>query len=203
MDQDFYNELQFLYVSLTERFSKYSDYTYERFYKCYNEKYFFLRDEKKIFLKKLSEISIKDIYSEEYQKETKFSEEYLNSKLVNFCENRICIIDGLGQIIFYYILFKLKEELDFFNSKISEAKSIPNGFITNDEHRIYFAYTEFFERWVIQFEGYENMKMLIHLFTKTNSNIITVNFNGKIEINESKISDMKNRLNYFDFSILE
>ena len=203
MNQDFYNQLQFLYVSLTERFSKYSDYTYDGFYKCYNEKYFFLRDEKKVFLEKLSAISIKEIYSEKYKKETVFSEEYLNSKLVKFCEDRICIIDGLGQIIFYYILFNLKDELDFFLSKISETRSIPNGFITKDEHRIYFTYTEFFERWVKQFEGYENMKMLIHLFTKTNSNIITINFSGKIEINESKINDMKNRLEYFNFSILE
>ncbi|WP_304342928.1 hypothetical protein [Chryseobacterium koreense] len=202
MNQDFYNELQFLYVSLTERFLKYTDYTYDGFYKCYNENYFFLRDEKKVFLQKLSEMSLKEIYSEKYKNETVFSEDYLDSKLIKFCENRICIIDGLGQITFYYILSLLQDELDAFINTIEQVKSIPNGFITSDEHRIYFAYTEFFERWVKQFEGNEKMKMLIHLFTKTNSNIITINFNGKIEINESKIKDMKSRLEYFDFSKL-
>lgn len=203
MNKDFYNELQFLYVSLTERFAKYSDYSYDGFYKCYNDQYFFLRHEKKIFLEKLSRISIKDIYSEEYKKETLFSQNYLDSKLVKFCENRICIIDGLGQIIFYYILFLLKEELDFFIKKMEETKSNPNDLITNDESRIYFYYTEFFEKWVKQFEVSENMKMLIHLFTKTNSNVITINFYEKIEINEAKIKEMKDRINYFDFSILE
>ena len=39
MNKDFYNELQFSYVSLTKRFAKYSDYSFDCFYKCYNDQY--------------------------------------------------------------------------------------------------------------------------------------------------------------------
>ncbi len=202
MNEDFYNELQFLYVSLTERFSKYSDYNYDEFYKCYNDQYFFLRDEKKAFLEKLSNISVDEIYNEKYKKETGFSQTFLENKLVKFGEERVCIIDGLGQIILYYILFLLQNELDYFIEYLKETKSTPNTFITSDEHRTYFKYTEFFEIWVKKFDGNLNMNLLIHLFTKTNSNIISVNFNGKIEINESKIKDMKNRIQYFNFTKL-
>lgn len=194
MNKDFYNELQLLYISLTERFSRYSDYNYDGFYKCYNNQYFFLRDEKKNFLEKLSNITINDIYSEEYKKATCFSEEYLGSELVKFGENKVCIIDGLGQTILYYILSLLKDELDYFIKYMEETKTTPNDFITYDEHHIYFAYTEFFERWVNRFSENQPMEMLIHLFTKTNSYIITVNFNGKIEINEHKIKEISSAI---------
>lgn len=202
MDKDFYNELQILYVSLTERFAKYSDYTYNGFYKCYNGKYFFLRDEKKEFLEKLSKITINDIYIEEYKSKYVLSQTFLESSLVKFCEDKLCIINGLGQIILYYILYLLKNELDEFINCLDKTKKNPNRFITYDENNIYFDYTEFFEYWVKPFEGNTNMEMLIHLFFKTNSYIITLNFRGKIEISESNIKEMRDHLKYFDFTKL-
>ncbi|WP_419494913.1 hypothetical protein [Chryseobacterium bernardetii] len=203
MNKDFYNELQFLYVSLTERFSKYSDYRYDGFYKCYNRKYFFLRDEKREFLEKLSTIKIGDIYSSKYKEEIGFPQRYLDSLLVFFHEEKVCIIDGLGQIILYYILFLLKLQLETFINELDDAKERLKGYVTSDENFIYFDYVTFFENWAKKFEGNNDMQMLIHLFTKTNSNIITISFSSKIEINFSKIKEMYSRLEYFNFMILQ
>jgi len=202
MNKDFYNELQFLYVSLTERFSKYSDYRYDGFYKCYNRKYFFLRDEKRAFLEELSAITIGDIYSTNYKEEIGFPQNYLQNFLIMFHEDRVCIIDGLGQIILYYILFMLKSELETFINELNHAKEKLQGFITSDENFVYFDYVTFFENWAKKFEGNNSMQILLHLFTKTNSNIITISFNGKIEINFTKIKEMYSRLEYFDFTKL-
>lgn len=202
MNKDFYNELQILYVSLTERFSKFSDYYYDGSYKCYNGKYFFLREEKKEFLEKLSTVKIGDIYSTKYKEEIGSPKNYLDRFLVTFQEDKVCIVDGLGQIVLYYILFLLKPELENFIQELEDAKETFKGFITYDEHFIYFDYVNFFETWTKKFENNNNMQLLMHLFTKTNSRIITINFRGGIEINFTEIKKMYSRLEYFDFSAL-
>ncbi|WP_326984121.1 hypothetical protein VUJ46_06125 [Chryseobacterium sp. MYb264] len=198
MTIDFYNELQTLYVALT-KYPSYSDYYYNENYKCFNNNYFFLRGERTEFLEKLSEISIIDIYSDTYKKEMFFSEKYLNQKLITFDKDRICIIDGLGQIIYYYILHILKIELEEFIQELESSKTDLRGYVIFDDIYLKFNYVDFFEHWIKRFEENEKMKMLIHLFTKTKSNVITLNISGEIEINEKKIKKYLDTLKIFNY----
>ncbi|HCM34031.1 hypothetical protein [Chryseobacterium sp.] len=201
MTTDFYNELQTLYVALS-KYPSYSDYFYKENYKCFNNNYFFLKGERTKFLEKLSNISINDIYSDTHKKEMGFPENYLNQKLINFDENRVCIIDSLGPIIYYYILNNLKPELDEFIKQLELAKKDSRGYVKIDNGYLKFHYVEFFEYWIKRFEGNENMKKLIHLFTKTKSHVININLYDEIEINEKKIIGYIETLQHFNFENL-
>lgn len=198
MTTDFYNELQSLYVALT-KYPSYSDYHYKENYKCFNNNYFFLRGEKTKFLEKLSQISVDDVYSDIHKKEIFFPEKYLNQKLINFENDRICILDGLGQIIYYYILHLFKTELEEFILALELAKNDLKGYVIYDDIYLKFNYIEFFEHWIKKFEKNEKMRMLIHLFTKTKSNVITLNMNGEIEINEKKIKGYLETIKKFNY----
>ena len=201
MDIHIYNELQILYVTLTEKFSRIKNYTFDGFYKCFDKECNFVKESKTGILTKLSNYTINDIFSDLGIKEIEFSEEYLNRKIVKIYDDKICIDEYLGFIIYYFILDNLKNEINEFCVDLEKIINKPTTFISVNNQVITFDVL-FFENWIDKYRENKKMQMLLHLFSKTNSNIIVKNFYGQIEINEFEILEINEYLSYFDFNKL-
>ncbi|WP_295677901.1 hypothetical protein, partial [uncultured Empedobacter sp.] len=107
-------------------------------------------------------------------------------------------IYGFGQIIFYYILSKLENKLDSFIIELEKLEN--NGNIIREKHRIIFKFQSIFQYWISSIVSDNEMNMLIHLFTKTNSSIISINIDGHIDIDYSQIMNIKKYISDYDFN---
>lgn len=199
-----YDRISLLYQFLTKRFHVNQNYQYDGYYKCYNPKYYGVREENLQTLEHFENLSYKDMFTEEYIKSKPFGEEYLNAKLVKIEEKRICVQTELGQILLYLLVSKLENSIKEFLSFLDSLKEQKLGLIKErEESKMYIIRLNDFNKLKPDLEKIKNFRFTFHLLAKTNSGFILRDWNENLEIHINKINDLVATLKNFDFTKVE
>lgn len=199
-----YDRISLLYQFLTKRFHVNQDYQYDGYYKCYNPKYYGVREENLQTLEHFENLSYKDLFTKGYINSKPFGEDYLNAKLVKIEEKRICAQTELGQILLYLLVSKLENSIKEFLSFLESLKEKKLGLIKErEEGKMYIISLNDFNRLQPVLEKIENFRFTFHLLAKTNSGFILRDWNENLEIHINKINDLIVTLKNFDFTKVE
>ncbi|WP_204346631.1 hypothetical protein [Psychroserpens algicola] len=201
MTSEEYDRLSIPYQVLTKRFYENQTYYNDGFYRCYNPKHYIVRDKHLEQLKRFTELSYRDIYTEEYINAYPFGDTYLDSKLVKIEEKRVCLSTELGQVFLYLLVSKLKKGITQYVELIKKLQDERKGLIKskNDGNTVVIPIF-FLESIKGQFEIIDNYKFVFHLLAKTNSGFLMRDWNSNIEVNLNRISGLLDSVKNFDFS---
>ena len=174
------------------------------FYKCYNPKYYGVRDNHLETLKHFTDLSFRDLYTAEHIAEHHFGDNYLDSKLVKIEEERICLLAELGHVFLYLIVSKLKNGIGQYLELISQLQVEYKGLVrTKEDGKIVVMGIYLIEDLIYRFEQIENYRFIFHLLAKTNSGFLMRDWDNNVEINISRISGLLETVEHFDFSKVE
>ncbi|KIA82424.1 hypothetical protein [Flavobacterium sp. AED] len=204
MGQEEYNKICLLYQVLTKRFDFNQNYNYDKWYKCYNIEFYGVKGNYLEVLKRFEDLTLRHIYTLEYISSVPFSDEYLDDILVKISGDKVGVHPELGLVTLYFLIYRLQEGISNFLLLLETIKNQYVGFIKTDyDNRIYkmkfYAYDEF----IPQFENIKDFKLMFHLFSKTNSNYMSLNWNNEVEIDVFKINKTLESLQNFNFKNLD
>jgi len=203
MNIDEYNKICRVYQSLTKRFDNYQNYFFNGNYIVFDSEFYVVRENLDI-LRKFENLTIRHIYGADYIKSKPFGDSYLDSKLVVIEENKVMVNSEMGYILFYILIYKLAKGLEDFKKIISTLDTKYSGHISIEkETKTYKMSIGTYDKILAEFEKSEDLKLIVHLFSRTNSNFIVQNWNSQIEINMAKIEALSDTVKIFDFSNIQ
>ncbi|NUY79656.1 hypothetical protein HUK80_02015 [Flavobacterium sp. MAH-1] len=183
MTTEEYNNISMLYQFLTKRFDINQNYTSSDYHRCYHPNYYGVRGNGLEVLKRFEHLNFQDLYSEEYLKSQFYSQEYLTSKLVIIEENRVCVMPELGSILFYQLISMMKGGITEYLRQLKYIVENKIGiFRLSDDGDLLKFDLRSYENLLLKFEAIKDFNLFHHLFTKTNSNIIMLNWDNQVEI---------------------
>ena len=205
MNNNEYDKISLAYQFLTNRFDVRQNYHYSNYYRCYDSNYYGVKGDRLETLKCFENLTLRDIYKKEHIESNYYGEEYLDSKLVVVKENQVCILSELGQVFLYLLVSQLEIGIKQFQALLLELNKEHKGFfrLEDDGKKMVVDVNMFENEFKNQFEQIENYKYIIHLFGKTNSGFIMLNWNNYLEIHLNKINELLNSLDVFDFSKID
>ncbi|MGX1025296.1 hypothetical protein [Psychroflexus sp. MBR-150] len=204
MNKEEYNRLSIPYQFLTRRFYDRQTYHYEGFYKCFNPEHYIVKGEHLEVLQNFTDLSFREIYTEEHIQEHYFGDEYLNSKLVKIEEKKVCINSELGQVFLYLLVSKLQKGIEQYLNLIADLQNEYKGLVrTKEDGNIVEARIYLLDDLKHRFEEIENYPLVFHLLAQTNSGFLTRDRYDIVEINLRKIKGLLKTVKYFDFSKVE
>ena len=204
MNQEEYNKICLLYQVLTKRFDFNQNYNYEKWNKCYNPEFYGVKNEYLEVLKRFEDLTLRNLYTTEYINSTPFSDEYLDDILVKISDDKVCVHSELGLVTLYFLIYRLQEGINSFLQLLESIKNQYVGFIkTDNDNRIYKIKVYIYDDFIPQFENIKDFKLIFHLFSRTNSNYILLNWNNEVEIDVFKINKTLEGLLNFNFKNLD
>ncbi|MFV8327754.1 hypothetical protein [Flavobacterium sp. ZS1P14] len=204
MDQEEYNKICLLYQVLTKRFDFNQNYNYDKWYKCYNADFYGVKNGYLEVLKRFENLTLRHIYTPEYVSSVPFSDEYLDDVLVKISDDKVRVLSELGLVTLYFLIYRLEEGINNFLQLLESIKKQYVGFIKIDnDNRIYKMKGYIYDELIPQFENIKDFKLMFHLFSKTNSNYMLLNWNNEVEIDVFKINKTLDSLQNFNFKYLD
>lgn len=204
MTAEEYNRICLVYQFLTKRFNRSQIYQYDGFYRCYDPKYYRVRQEKLQTLKHFENLTLRHIYTGEYLASRPFGEEYINTNLVVVDEDKVCIHTELGYIFLYTLVYKLQDGISSFIALMHNLNETYRGLIkTTEDKKIFKMKVYLYDDFIPQFESIENYRLIFHLFAQTNSNFMVRNWENEVEVNIHKIEELLETLKIFNFQNLD
>lgn len=204
MSTEEYNRLCLLYQVLTKRFDLVQEYSYDRWFKCYNPNFYGVKGQYLETLTRFQELTLRHIYSENYIQSQHFSNEYLDDLVIKVGESKICVHSELGLVILHLLFYKLQIGINQFITLLDNILENSSGLIkTDEEKRVYKMKLYSYDEYIKQFENIQDYGFIFHLFGRTNSSYMTLNWNNEIEIDVFRIKQAILRLVNFNFENLE
>lgn len=204
MNHEEYNKICLLYQVLTKRFDFNQNYNYDKWYKCYNADFYGVKNGCLEVLKRFEDLTLRRIYTPEYVSSVPFSDEYLDDILVKISDDKVLVLSELGLVILYFLIYRLQEGINNFLQLLESIKNQYIGFIKIDaDDRIYRMKGYIYHEFIPQFENIKDFKLMFHLFSKTNSNYMSLNWNNEVEIDVFKINKTLESLQNFNFKNLD
>lgn len=204
MSTDEYNRICMLYQVFTKRFDLVQEYSYDRWFKCYNSNFYGVRGQNLETLSRFKELTLRHIYSGNYIQSQHFSDEYLDDLVVKVGENKVCVHSELGLVILHLLFYKLQTGINqFVNLLDIILENSPSLIKTDEEKRVYKMKLYSYDEYLPQFQNIQDYGFIFHLFGRTNSSYMTLNWNNEIEIDVFRIKQALLRLANFNFENLQ
>ena len=204
MSNEEYKRICSVYQVLTKRFDQNQDYKYEKWFKCYNPDFYGVKGENLDVLTRFKDLTLRHIFSEQYIQSQFFSDEYFDENLVRIEDGKICIHSELGLVTLYLLIYRLRDGINLFLDLLENIKNNYLRYIkTDDGKRIYKMKVYTYNEFIPQFEAIPQFRLIFHLFSRTNSNYMVLNWSNEVEIDIFEIKQTLLRLSNFNFGNLE
>jgi len=204
MTTEEYNKLSLLYQVLTKRFDLVQEYSYDRWFKCYNPNFYGVKGQYLETLKRFQQLTLRHIYKGNYIQSQNFSDEYLDDLVIRVEEHQICVHSELGLVILHILFYKLQTGIYQFITLLDIIlEKSPALIKTDKEKRVYKLKLYTYDEYIQQFQNIQDYSFIFHLFGRTNSSYMTIDWNNEIEIDVFRIKQALMRLSNFNFENLE
>lgn len=204
MNDSEFGKLSINYQNLSERFINHSKH-YQDGYAIYEKKSFVVKDENLDFLNQFRDIPFKAFFSKLHLEKYDFGGLYYNSPTLIETERTINVHTELSMVIFYYMIFKLKDDVIKFETIIqSDAfKEKLDGFYKIDKYSVRYSLSMHNLFYQFMLASVPNFDKIYHLFHWTNSGLMVVESNDMV-IRFERIQNILDALeNMYDFSKIQ
>jgi len=200
MNDKQYSQLSILYQFITMRFNICQNYDFDRFYKYYDTNLYRVFNENLEVLQLFRNLTLREILTQKRIDKKNYTNAYLDSKLVIIEVNKIYIHLELGVIFFNLLISKFQIGI---RNIVSLLKNNYKGIKISDNGDVLKMKVNLYNDFLSKYEKTENFNFIIHLFAKTNSSIITLNWENEIKINLKYINEILEFSKNYNFDCID